>query len=491
MERFIVITWFICISLGLKAQSPKEEIRAVWLASNYALDWPDKPYRSSNDINEQQEELIDILDKLKEANFNMVFLQTRLRGDVIYNSKIEPVSGYIQGVKNTWSKYDPLAFAVTECHKRGLECHAWFVAYPLGPEKIKGKENNSPAVRQNKDKTRRHAGEFYMDPGNPNTNDYLVSLIEEIVEKYDVDGIHMDYIRYPDSANNFPDNVTYKRYGNGQNKGEWRRENINRFVYEVYDVVKNRKPWVQVSSSVIGMYDKMQGDKRSYWTANSVYQDPENWLREGKHDFIVPMMYYSGDLFFPFIRDWKARSNGRYVVPGLGVFQLDEKESNWSTGRIKEQIQYSRENQMNGNAFYRTRYLMNNKKGILDVIKKNFYQYPALLPPLTWQSTIPKVAPVDLKAVASGINDFLNWDFAEQSDENNDFYNIYRSEHWPIDTYDAGNLIAARVQDKMLFVPINKDVESGYYYAVTSYDRYHNESKLSGPVYFVTGPFEK
>ncbi|GHT45994.1 hypothetical protein FACS189440_03070 [Bacteroidia bacterium] len=491
MKRFIVITLFIGIGLGLKAQFPKEEIRAVWLTSNYSLDWPNKPYRSSDDINEQQEELIDILDKLKEANFNMIFLQTRLRGDVIYNSKIEPVSNYIQTVKNTWSKYDPLAFAITECHKRGLECHAWFVTYPLGPEKIKGKENNSQTVKQNKDKARRHAGEFYMDPGDPKTNAYLVSLIEEIVDKYDVDGIHMDYVRYPEKADKFPDNVTYKRYGKGQSKSEWRQENINRFVYEVYDVVKSRKPWVQVSSSVIGMYDKIQGDKQNHWTASSVYQDPEKWLKEGKHDFIVPMMYYAGDLFFPFIQDWKARSNGRFVVPGLGVYQLDEKESNWSTIKIKEQIQYSRENQMNGNAFYRTRYLMNNKKGILDMIKNNFYQYPSVLPPLTWQEVKQPESPGDLTAMASGMYIFLNWKFAEQSGEKNVFYNVYRSEYWPIDTNDAGNLVAARVSDPMLFVPLNNAVESGYYYAVTSYDRYHNESKMSDPVYFVTGAFEK
>ena len=491
MKQLFFLIAFACISLGSVAQSPKREIRAVWLTSNYALDWPNKPYRNSDDINVQQEELIDLLDKLKAANFNMVFLQTRLRGDVIYNSKIEPVTPYIQGVKNTWSKYDPLAFAVSECHKRGLECHAWFVTYPLGQEKVKGKENNSPTVKQNKDKIQRHKGEFFLDPGNPKTNTYLMSLIKEIVDKYDIDGIHLDYIRYPDNPDNFPDNATYKRYGNGQKKNEWRKANINRFVYEIYDLVKNRKPWVQVSSSVIGMYDKIPESKRKHGTASDVCQDPEDWLKAGKHDFIVPMMYYSGDLFFPFIRDWSKRSYGRWIVPGLGVFQIDEKESNWNIDKIKDQIQYSRDNQMVGNAFYRTRYLMNNKKGILDALKKEFYQHPALLPPLTWLSTALPVPPVNVRAIASGMYLFLNWEFSKQADEKMIFYNVYRSENWPIDTSNADNLIAARIPDRMLFVPLYSNVESGYYYAVTSYDRYHNECKLSEPVYFVTGAFEK
>jgi uncharacterized lipoprotein YddW (UPF0748 family) len=479
------------MNVVLNAQSSKREIRAVWLTSNYALDWPDKPYRNSDDINEQQEELIVILDRLKEANFNMIFLQTRLRGDVIYNSKIEPVSPYIQEVKNTWSKYDPLAFAIAECHKRGLECHAWFVTYPLGPEKIKGKDNDSPAVKQNKDKAQRHEGEFFMDPGNPQTNDYLISLIEEIVGKYDVDGIHLDYIRYPDKAGKFPDSATYKRYGKGQSKSEWRSDNINRFVYEVYDVVKYRKPWVQVSSSVIGMYDKIKDNKRSYWTACSVYQDPEAWLKAGKHDFIVPMMYYDGDLFFPFISDWKARSNGRWIVPGLGIFQMDEKESNWNSTHVKEQIQYSRDHQMAGNAFYRTRYLMRNKKGILDMIKNEFYQHPALLPPLTWMEATTPEPPENVRAVTSGIYLFLSWEPKESNVKDTVFYNVYRSEKWPVDTDDVSNLVSTRVSGQTVFVPVNNAVESGYYYVVTSYDRYHNESRISDPVYFVTGAFEK
>ncbi|MDR0866249.1 MAG: family 10 glycosylhydrolase [Candidatus Symbiothrix sp.] len=479
----------VCISLELCAQSPKEEIRAVWLTSNYSLDWPSKSYRNSDDINEQQDELIDILDKLKAANFNMIFIQTRLRGDVIYNSEIEPVSPFIRKVKNTWSKYDPLAFAVAECHKRGLECHAWFVTYPLGTEKIKGKENNSPTLKKNKDRAKRYKGEFYLDPGDPKTNDYLISLINEIVGKYDIDGIHLDYIRYPDA--NFPDEATYKRYGNGKNKSDWRRENVNRFVYKVYDDVKAKKPWVQVSSSVIGMYNKIKGSKRQYSTAYSVYQDPENWLLHGKQDFIVPMMYNKDDLFFPFIQDWKMRSNGRYIVPGLGLYQIDEKESNWSTTKIKEQIQYSRQNQMQGNAFYRARYLFNNKKGILNEIKTNFYQHPALLPPLTWLSTKRPLPPQNLSAEITGIYLYLHWEPVGQPQKEKVFYNVYRSEKWPVDTDDADNLVAVRINDQMLFVPVNNSIESGYYYAVTSYDRYHNESKISDPVYFVTGDFNK
>ncbi|MDR0543559.1 MAG: family 10 glycosylhydrolase [Dysgonamonadaceae bacterium] len=482
MKQIFISIIFACIVLGLNAQSPKQEIRAVWLASNYALDWPDKPFRNTYDINEQQEELIDILDKLKEANFNMVFLQTRLRGDVIYNSNIEPVSSYIQGVKNTWSNYDALAFAVAECHKRGLECHAWFVTYPL---------MNGQTVKQHKNKVKRYGKEFYMDPGDPETNTYLASLIDEMVSRYDIDGIHLDYIRYPDNAGDFPDQATYRLYGKGLLKSEWRRENINRFVYQVYDAVKSRKPWVQVSSSVYGMYDRIKGSKRSHATAVGVYQDPEKWLRDGKQDFIVPMMYNSGDLFFPFIQDWRARSHGRWIIPGLGVFRIDEKEGNWKIGKIEEQIQSTRDNQMEGNAFYRTRYLMKNKKGVLDTIANRFYRRPAVLPPLVWLSKATPESPRNVGAVTAGEYLCLHWDPVATKTAGSVFYNVYRSESWPVDTSRSDYLIAARVPDRMLFVPLDNIGESGYYYAVTSSDRYHNESRISEPVYFLMGPLEK
>ena len=475
MKRILFFIVFAYSSLGLIAQSPKREIRAVWLTSIYALDWPDKPYRNSNGINQQQEELIDLLDKLKAANFNTVFIQTRLRGDVIYNSKIEPVSSYIQETKNTWSKYDPLTFAISECHKRGLECHAWFVTYPLGMEKIKGKKNSSPTLKKQQDKTLLHKGEFFLDPGHPQTNAYLISLIEEIVDQYDIDGIHFDYIRYPDNSGSFPDHNTYKRYGKGQKKNEWRKENINRFVYEMYDAVKNRKPWVQVSSAVLATYNRASG----------VYQDPALWLKKGKHDFIVPMLYVSGEQFSLAVQEWNNKNTGRSIVPGLGVFKIDESKTRWNTGTIKEQIQHSRKHHTAGNAFFRTRFLTNNRKGILDMIKKHFYPRPALQPALSWLSTTCPAPPEKVQATPAGIYLFLSWKPAETSGETTTLYNVYRSKKLPIDMENTENLIATRVPDQMLFVPVDKKEKNGYYYAVTSYDRYHNESPLSEPVYFM------
>jgi len=469
-------------------------MRAVWLTTNYGLDWPDKPYVTPDDISDQEDEMIDIIDRLSRAHFNTVFIQVRLRGNVIYKSKIEPLSPYIQGNNAVSTRYDPLSFAIVECHKRGIECHAWVVCYPMGAEKIKGEDNLSPALKKNKDKTKRYNGEFYLDPGNPHAQTYLLSIVEEILTKYDIDGVHLDYIRYPDNPADFPDNDTFRRYGKYfSDKNAWRTDNVNRLVYAVYDMVKYRKPWVQVSSSVLGFYDNsVSGVSPSrYRTALSVHQDPENWLQAGKLDFVVPMMYHNADLFFPFADDWQQRTHGRLLISGLGVYRLDEKDLNWDRQEITRQINYLRDRHIAGNALFRTRYLMNNTKGIMSSLATDDYPHPALLPPLTWLDSVPPVPPAKVDAMLSGEFLCLSWSPPRQEQDKEVHFNVYRSESSPVDISDPANLVIARVPGKMTFIPIDRHTESGYFYALTATDRYHNESRLSDDVFFVTGNFEK
>jgi hypothetical protein len=240
------------------------------------------------------------------------------------------------------------------------------------------------------------------------------------------------------------------------------------------------------------MYASIPGNTRRHWTAlNSVYQDPVDWLAKGKHDFIVPMMYYSGNLFFPFVQDWVSKSNGRFIVPGLGLYQMDAKEANWDAGVLLEQIQYSRDNQTYGNAFFRTRYLMDNKKGILDGISTRFYTTPALLPPLAWLSDNQPHTPTSISAQKAAQSLRLDWEKMPPSGNSDVYYNLYRSENFPVDTDNPQNIVAARIPDNHYEISLDNRIESGYYYVVTSYDRYHNESRPSQQVYFVTGDFEK
>jgi hypothetical protein len=240
------------------------------------------------------------------------------------------------------------------------------------------------------------------------------------------------------------------------------------------------------------MYKQIPGNTRRHWPAfSSVYQDPVDWLAKGKHDFIVPMMYFSGNLFFPFINDWASRANGRFIVPGLGLYQMDHNESDWSAETILDQMQYSRENAAHGNALYRARYLLDNKKGISEEIRSHFYTGPALLPALTWLSNAIPIAPASVSAHKADAFLHLDWDKIPQAGNQPVYYNLYRSETCPVDTDKPENLIATRIDANHYEMLSDNQIETGYYYVITSYDRYHNESEPSRPCYFVTGNFEK
>jgi uncharacterized lipoprotein YddW (UPF0748 family) len=387
---------------------------------------------------------------------------------VIYNSRFEPVNTNVAFS----SQYDPLSFAIEECHKKGLEFHAWFTPYNLG------NNSKSPTICNNVNivksyKTSNKKNEYYFDPGEPQTNQYLLSLITELVSNYDIDGFHFDRIRYPDTTDKFDDYQTFMKYGQGKSSKAWRRENINEFVYAAYDAIKAIKPWVQVSSAVVGIYSNLPSVSRSYMKAyDDAYQDPVDWLKKGKHDFIVPMMYYSNDLFLPSLNEWIDYSYGRFIVPGLGIFKLDENEGNWSPEWITRQIQYSRKNKVQGNAFFRMLFLTENKKGILDEIIQNYYTDPALLYPLKWLKDTPPPPPVNPIIVWNGNMGKLQWEERNQNSNEKVFYNVYCSKRTPVDISNPKNLLATRLDATSVSIQ-NPD---GFYFVITSYDRYHNES---------------
>ena len=479
--KHIIYTYcilFLCI-LSLYAQ-PKHEIRAVWLTTNYGLDWPSRPVRSIADVEVQKAELNVILDKIQASKMNVVFFQSRLRGDVTYPSAIEPWSRFIKKSYDEYSGYDPLKFAIEACHKRGLECHAWLVVYPMGKTELINRNANGKDNRL----TKQLDGETYLDPGNPDTNGYLLAIIDEIVRNYDVDGIHFDYIRYPDKADAFPDFNSYSEYGKSKNVQDWRRENINKFVYLAYDKIKALKPWVQVSSSVVGVYEKIESNKPYRTAFSEVYQDPIDWIIKGKHDFIVPMMYYPDDLFYASINNWTERSNGRWIVPGLGVYQLDESQKNWNADVILNQIDLCRRKNVAGMAYFRAQYLIENKKEILSKIESRFYQYPAVLPPLTWlDRTIPQ-APKEPVAKWQRNAILLSWE-KPQGEEKDLYYNVYYSQSESVDISDPKNLLATRLKDTNLLVGAKQG--QAYYYVVTASNRFRNESVASKSVYFRAG----
>lgn len=470
---------------------PVQEVRAVWLATVYGLDWPSKPATDSAGVEAQKQELCRLLDKLQEANFNLVFLQVRARGDLIYSSAIEPASKVFSGKYGVSPGYDPLSFAIEECHKRGMECHAWMVALPVGTNRIVNEQGNLSAVKRLPRLCKRHKGEWYLDPGVPETADYLASLVNELVSNYNIDGIHLDYIRYPEDSEVFPDRSLYNKYGRNKSIEEWRRDNITRIVGRIYDEVKARKPWVQVSSAPLGKYNRIEKRPDASWTAyESVYQDPVLWLDTGKHDMIVPMMYYLGDDFFPFVDDWVENSSGRQVVPGLGAYRMDKKEAGWNLKDLVGQIEYSREHGAGGAAFFRCSHVVENREGLYDVLRSGYYKYAAKLPPLSWLSDSIPPAPAEIRAERVGNELKLSWS-KPGSVQANLSYTIYFSHTGSLDTGSAKCILATNLHETEYTVPLEPGAEQGYLFSVSASSRYRIESPLSPETYYYQSEYLK
>lgn len=456
IRRITFLLTILTAALTLAAQ-PKYEVRAVWLTTIGGIDWP-HCYASSNySIERQKDELRTILDRLQRANINTVLLQTRIRATTIYPSEYEPWDGCLSGKPGKSPGYDALKFAIDECHRRGMELHAWVVAIPVG------KWNATGCARLRK----RHPGlvkkigaEGYMDPEKPQTAEYLADLCAEITGNYDVDGIHLDYIRYHET---WPMKVS-RRQG---------RANITNIVRAISHRVKSIKPWVKMSCSPIGKYKDLSRFSSYGWNAyERVCQDAQAWLRDGLMDALFPMMYFRGNQFYPFALDWSEQSYGRIVAPGLGIYFMSPGEKDWPLSDITREMLTLRHYGM-GHAYFRSKFFTDNVKGIYDFAKETFNRHPALIPPMTWESTAIPVTPSALnRKKHSGDVEILSWRPVDK-DTTKIMYNVYCSREYPVNTDDACNLMMARLQKTSIIIPR----DPSRYYAVTALDRYGNESK--------------
>ena len=435
------------------------------------LDWPTTKATSASGIERQKEELCKILDQLQACHINTVVLQTRLRGSVIYPSRIEPWDVILTGQYDRDPGYDPLAFAIEETHRRGMELHAWLVTVPAFKIEVARKMGKRSLLRTHPELLRKHGEQYYLDPGLPGSAEYLVSLCREIVSRYDVDGIHFDYIRYPEQAETFSDGASYRKYGKWKDKRTWRLDNITRIVRMSYEAIKELKPWVRVSCSPVGKYNDMSRYSARGWSAyGAVYQDAQGWLSEGIMDMLLPMMYFQGDHFYPFAADWQEHTNGRTVAPGLGIYFLSPKEKDWEWGIIQRELCYLRHIGLGGQAYFRSRFLTDNTKGIYDYLARDYYPYPALLPPMTWQSSERPATPQLVSRERQGVNERLQW----QPQEGCRFV-IYASDQSPVNTNEARNIVKVTYDTDYTYSMLGAYYHN-YHLAITALDRYGNES---------------
>lgn len=457
--------------------SPKQEVRAVWLTTVKGLDWPTTRGTTSTTIAKQKKELTDILDQLQKARINTILLQTRVRGNLIYPSEIETWCETFSGKAGVSPGYDPLDFAIEECHKRGMEIHAWMVAVPLGGDDVHKELGSLSITKQHRALCKKYRNNWYLNPGHPEAKEYLASLVNELVSRYDVDGVHLDYIRYPDRPQKFPDATEFRKYGKGRSLYQWRRYNITEMVRAVYQEIKSLKPWVKVSSAPLGKYrDTKRYPSRGWNGYHAVYQEAQEWMREGIQDMIYPMLYYRNNDFFPFVLDWKEQSYGRMVVPGLGIYFLHPSEGDWKLHEVESQLNFIRWSGCEGKAYFRSRFLTDNNQGLYDRLLDNYYYAPALVPPMTWIDSIPPSIPEARSYQCRQTATSLAWSHSSDNLEGGVYYNVYVSDNYPVDISNPLNLLEVRLADTLYTHHVLHSKGYNLYYAVTAMDRCGNES---------------
>jgi uncharacterized lipoprotein YddW (UPF0748 family) len=382
----------------------QREFRGVWIATKANIDWPSKP---GLPVPQQKAELIKILDLASRLRLNAVIFQVRPAGDAFYASSLEPWSEYLTGTmgKPPAPFYDPLAFAVEEAHRRGLELHAWFNPFRARHPSASGPVSSRHISKTQPALVRTYGRHLWLDPGEPGVHEHSLKVILDVVRRYDVDGVHLDDYFYPyperDAAGqllDFPDQASWQRYVRGGGKlakADWRRDNVNRFIQRLYQEVKREKRWVKVGLSPFGIWRPgYPASVRGLDAYDLLYADARRWLASGWLDYLSPQLYWRTDepqQSYPVLLKWWTEQNTlrRHLWPGNSVYRAIVKP-----GELAAQIQLTRlASGAGGNVLWSMKTLMEGQRQNGGALLRDIYRQGALVPATPWLDAQPPVLP--------------------------------------------------------------------------------------------------
>ncbi|HVG41805.1 MAG TPA: family 10 glycosylhydrolase [Chitinophagaceae bacterium] len=388
---------FILYFLSSTAQ-PVYEFRGVWIASVANIDWP-----SSNQYNveSQKAEYIRQLDLHQRNGMNAVIVQVRPASDAVYPSPYEPWSQWLTGTqgKPPSPYYDPLEFMIEEAHKRGFEFHAW--ANPYRANFSVGKSSIAPAhiTRLHPEWFLQYGTTLFFDPGNKEGQKWVGAVIRDMVRRYDIDAVHMDDYFYPYriAGKEFPDAESYSRYGNGMNKDDWRRSNVDSIIVSLSKIIKEEKPWCKFGISPFGVWrnsskdpegSPTQGGQTNY---DDLYADILLWTKKGWIDYVTPQLYWEMGhklVAYEVLIDWWSKhAYGRHMYIGHGYYRALERNSTaWhNKNQLPNQLQLLRTYPtIQGSVYFSSRSFYSNPYGWNDSLRNNYYKIPAQIPPMDW-----------------------------------------------------------------------------------------------------------
>jgi len=436
---FFLLNLFFCQQLIAQNQIPPHfEFRGVWVATVENIDWPSKKGLT---IEEQKAEFIRLAEMHKRNGMNALIVQIRPAGDAFYPSLLEPWSEYLTGKQGVAPIpfYDPLQFMIEETHKLGMEFHAWLNPYRAVFNIHTSSIASSHLTKIHPEWFITYGGKKYFNPGLPQVREFVASVVKDIVTRYDVDAIHMDdyFYPYPIAGIPFPDEYTYKQYGNGLNKADWRRSNCDSIIKLLYQTIRSVKPTVKFGISPFGVWRNQKVDSTGsriqvqllnqtirstkptvkvgiIWrnqendsmgsctqAGNTCYDDLYAnillWLKNGWIDYVAPQLYWERGHklcdYDTLLAWWNKYTYGKHLYIGHGVYRAGTNTAWKNRNELPNEINALRKyTTTQGSIYFSSSNFNSNPNGWNDSLQLHYYALPAIVPPMPWiDSTLPSI----------------------------------------------------------------------------------------------------
>ena len=466
---------------------PKREFRAAWIQS------VNGQFRGMP-TEKLKQNLIGQLNSLQKAGINAIIFQVRPEADALYASRLEPWSRFLTGVQGKAPEpyWDPMQFMIDECHKRGMEFHAWINPYRTKTT-LKSELAPNHVYNIHPEWFVTYGDQLYFDPALPESRRHICMVVSDIVSRYDVDAIHMDdyFYPYPIKGKDFPDDASFARFGGGfSNKGDWRRSNVNVLIKKLHETIREIKPWVKFGVSPFGIYrnessDPLGSKTKGLQNYDDLYADVLLWAREGWIDYNIPQIYWHighpvAD-YETLVKWWATHSENRPLFIGQSVPKTVQfaDPQNPSINQLPRKMALQRAYQtIGGSCQWYAAAVVENQGRYRDALISEYHKYPALVPVFDFMDDKAPDKVRKMKKVWTEDGYILFWTAPKFKDEMNRpvQYVVYRfGSKEKVDIDDPSHIVAV-TRNTFYKLPY-EDGKTKYRYVVTALDRLHNESK--------------
>lgn len=482
----LVAMMLLCAYPAKAQKAPKREFRGAWIQCvNEQFQGLSKE--------EMQRTLSYQLDELAKDGVNAIIFQVRAECDALYNSPYEPWSRFLTGRQGQNPGWDPLAWMVSECHKRGMEIHAWINPYRAKTKGTSALASNNIAVKH-PERVFEYDGLYILNPALPENREYICKIADDIVRRYDIDGFHIDdyFYPYPVAGKAIPDTKEYNADSRGMSIGDWRRDNVNKFIEQLHDSIRQTKPWVKFGVSPFGIYrnarsSSIGSNTRGLQNYDDLYADVLKWVNNGWIDYCVPQLYWqighkTAD-YETLIKWWNEHAGNRPLYIGEDVERTikyaDVDNPNTNQVAAKHKLHEQCKN-VDGTVLWYAKAAVDNYDRYGVFLRNYYWKSPALQPLMPFIDDKAPKKPRKLKAHQNSTNLLLTWMAPKGNGWKDEAvkYVVYQFKPGEsVDISDPSHIISLTTHQSLETV---KPAESGkYIYVVTALDRMSNESEIA------------